>query len=37
MRVSLKPVGPGTYRVSWHVVSVDTHPTEGNFTFRVAP
>ena len=25
----------GTYRVRWHVLSVDTHTTEGNFTFQV--
>ena len=26
---------PGRYRVRWHVVSVDTHRTEGEFTFVV--
>ena len=25
MRVGLKPLSPGTYRVRWHVLSVDTH------------
>ena len=35
LRVSLKPLTPGAYKVDWHVVSVDTHPTEGNFTFTV--
>jgi methionine-rich copper-binding protein CopC len=35
MRVGLKPLAPGTYRVRWHVLSVDTHKTDGNFTFRV--
>ncbi len=35
MRVGLKPLGPGSYRVRWHVLSVDTHKTEGNFTFHV--
>jgi methionine-rich copper-binding protein CopC len=35
MRVGLKPSGPGTYRVRWHAVSVDTHTTQGNFTFHV--
>jgi methionine-rich copper-binding protein CopC len=35
MRVSLGALGPGTYRVSWRVVSVDTHPSQGDFTFRV--
>jgi copper resistance protein C len=34
--VPLKPLGPGTYRVKWRVLSVDTHVTEGDFTFRVA-
>ena len=27
----------GTYKVVWRVVSVDTHTTEGSFTFRVEP
>jgi methionine-rich copper-binding protein CopC len=35
MSVPLRPGGPGTYRVNWHVQSVDTHTTEGNFTFQV--
>ena len=35
LRVGLKPLPPGTYRVNWHVVSVDTHPTRGDFTFSV--
>jgi copper resistance protein C len=26
----------GTYSVSWQVVSVDTHTTQGTFTFTVA-
>ncbi len=28
---------PGGYTVSWHVVSVDTHPTSGTYTFTVSP
>lgn len=28
-------LGPGIYRVSWKIVSVDTHKTEGAFTFEV--
>ncbi len=28
---------PGTYVVSWHVVSVDTHHTQGSFRFTVSP
>jgi len=35
MRVGLKPLAAGTYRVRWHVLSVDTHKTEGNFSFHV--
>ena len=35
MRVGLKQLSPGTYRVRWHVLSVDTHTTEGSFTFHV--
>lgn len=35
--VSLKPLPPGEYHVAWHVTSVDTHKTEGHFTFSVRP
>jgi methionine-rich copper-binding protein CopC len=35
LEVPLKPLRPGTYRVKWRVLSVDTHVTEGDFTFRV--
>jgi copper resistance protein C len=35
MRVGLKQLPPGSYKVRWHVLSVDTHTTEGNFTFHV--
>jgi copper resistance protein C len=28
---------PGTYIVSWHVVSVDTHHTQGTYKFTIAP
>jgi methionine-rich copper-binding protein CopC len=27
----------GTYAVTWHVVSVDTHKTQGSFDFTVSP
>jgi len=37
LQIGVKPLAPGTYLVSWHVVSVDTHPTEGSFTFEVKP
>ena len=35
MSISLRPGGAGTYHVTWHVLSVDTHTTDGNFTFQV--
>jgi len=37
MSISLRPGGTGTYHVSWKVLSVDTHTTNGNFTFQVGP
>ena len=36
LQVPLKPLVPGIYRVKWRVLSVDTHVTEGDFTFRVS-
>jgi len=35
MRVGIKSLSPGTYRVRWHALSVDTHSTEGSFSFTV--
>jgi methionine-rich copper-binding protein CopC len=35
LQVGLRPLPPGTYTVRWRVVSVDTHPTEGTFTFHI--
>jgi hypothetical protein len=35
MRVEIKAVGPGTYQVHWHALSVDTHTTQGDFAFHV--
>jgi len=35
LHVSLPRLGAGIYKVVWRVVSVDTHVTNGNFTFRV--
>jgi copper resistance protein C len=35
MSVSLRGGGAGTYRVTWRVLSVDTHTTDGSFTFQV--
>jgi hypothetical protein len=35
LTVSVPALAPGTYRVQWRVVSVDTHVTEGDFTFEI--
>ena len=35
LRVNLKALGPGSYKVIWKVLSVDTHRTEGSFSFQV--
>ncbi len=37
LSVKLKPLPPGEYHVEWHVTSVDTHKTEGHFSFTVKP
>jgi hypothetical protein len=33
--VSVPPLPDGTYTVIWHVVSVDTHRTQGRFKFTI--
>jgi copper resistance protein C len=35
MRVGLKALSPGTYHVHWRALSVDTHTTQGSFSFKV--
>jgi methionine-rich copper-binding protein CopC len=35
MRISLKPLNAGIYKVNWRAVSTDTHKIEGSFTFSV--
>ena len=37
LSVGLRPLPPGVYAVKWHVTSVDSHKTEGHFTFTVRP
>jgi copper resistance protein C len=37
IKITLRPLPPGTYKVTWRVLSVDTHVTEGEFKFQVAP
>ena len=31
------PLPQGSYMVMWHVVSVDTHKTQGDFSFAIQP
>jgi methionine-rich copper-binding protein CopC len=31
------PLGAGEYKIEWHAVSVDTHKSEGSYSFTVAP
>ena len=35
LRVGLKSLPPGSYKVIWKVLSVDTRTTEGSFSFQV--
>jgi copper resistance protein C len=35
LHVRVKPLKPGVYQVQWRVISVDTHRTQGNFSFTV--
>lgn len=35
--VPVRPLGTGTYTVRWHAVSVDTHRTQGTYSFTVGP
>jgi methionine-rich copper-binding protein CopC len=37
LEMSLPSLPPGRYHVSWRVVSVDTHVTEGAYAFDVLP
>jgi len=37
LRLPVPPLSPGKYRVVWRVLSIDSHVTEGDFTFDVAP
>src|SRR5450631_3666820 len=37
MAGSLRSGGAGTYHVTWRVLSVDTHTSNGSFAFQVGP
>jgi methionine-rich copper-binding protein CopC len=30
-----QPLAPGSYSVEWHAVSVDTHKSDGNYSFKI--
>jgi methionine-rich copper-binding protein CopC len=35
--IRVRSLAPGKYKVIWKIVSVDSHRTEGDFSFEVAP
>jgi methionine-rich copper-binding protein CopC len=35
--VALKPLPAGSYHVSWRAVSIDSHRTEGSYSFSIKP
>ena len=35
IEVALKPLDPGTYEVSWNVMTGDTHHAKGSYQFKV--
>ncbi len=35
LHVAVKALPAGSYKVTWRVVSVNSHHTEGNFSFKV--
>jgi len=37
LEVSLPPLPPGKYHVFWVAISVDTHRTEGDYSFTIEP
>ena len=37
MVISTHGLTPGRYKVTWKVLSVDTHRTEGSFNFEIRP
>jgi len=36
LSVNVKPLKPGDYTVKWAVVCIDTHHTQGSYTFSVS-
>jgi methionine-rich copper-binding protein CopC len=33
----MQSLSPGVYTAKWHVVSADSHKTQGTFTFMLKP
>src|SRR5205807_4348513 len=37
VEVSVPKLAPGVYLVAWHVISADSHPVSGTYSFRIGP
>jgi copper resistance protein C len=37
LKVGLQKLAPGRYKAIWRVISIDTHKTNGEFSFTIAP
>ncbi len=37
LAIALRPLQPGSYTVTWHATSTDTHRTQGTYSFTVGP
>ena len=35
--VSIPKLAPGVYLVAWRVISADSHPVDGSYSFRIGP
>jgi copper resistance protein C len=35
--LQVPPLAPGRYKVTWHVVSADTHRIRGDYVFEIKP
>lgn len=35
LRIGLQALGPGVYRVTWHVLAIDGHRNDGTYVFTV--
>jgi hypothetical protein len=37
LQIALPPLAPGVYKVTWSVLAVDGHRTEGDYRFTLKP